>query len=215
MSLVNEGTIRVSFMNGVNGLAAGDGISLESLKGNLVVAAPINTRGRADALLTFSEGTLEGNSLYFDDAGTSLKVKYKQFQFLWDVGQVTFLPPQLEFVVAMLADTSALRQRSMAAVVDHDLLQTIRGGVQETHTAHGAYADVRNGNVYFHWGEVEGADSYLLVVERDKMEFASRWLEEIAWAPFEQFPAGIYEWSLYSWATDGLKLVSGPMHFRI
>ena len=216
MSLVNEGTIRVSFMNGVNGLAAGDGISLESLKGNLVVAASINTRGRADALLTFSEGTLKGNSLYFDDAGTSLKVKYKQFQFLWDAGQVTLMPPQLELVVAMLPDTSAqLRQRTTAVAASYDVPQMLRGGVQETHTAHGAYSDVKNGNVYFHWGEVEGADSYLLVVERDKMEFASRWLEEIAWAPFEKFPAGIYEWSLYSWATDGLKLVSGPMHFRI
>jgi len=47
------------------------------------------------------------------------------------------------------------------------------------------------------------------------MEFASCWLEEIAWAQFEKFLEGIYEWSLYSWATDGLKLVSGPMHFRI
>jgi len=203
-------------INDVDGLAAGDGISLESLKGNLVVAASINTRGRADALLTFPEGTLEGKSMYFDDAGTSLKVKYKQFQFLWNAEQVTFIPSQLALVVEVQTDTSRqLFQRTTAAAVNHDVLQTVRGGWQDPQAVHGACADVRNGNVYFHWGEVDGANSYLLVVERDKMEFASRWLEEIAWAPFEQFPAGIYEWSLYSWATDGLKLVSGPMHFRI
>ncbi len=101
-----------------------------------------------------------------------------------------------------------------AAVASQDIMQAVRGE-EEKPAAHRAYADVANGNVYFHWGEVAGAESYLLVVEREKMEFASRWLEDISWAPFEQFPEGIYEWSLYSWATDGLKLVNGPMHFRI
>ena len=63
--------------------------------------------------------------------------------------------------------------------------------------------------------EVPEAESYLLVLERDKMEFASRWFEETAWQPFEKLPEGIYEWSVYCWVTDGLKLVSGPMYFRI
>jgi len=83
------------------------------------------------------------------------------------------------------------------------------------HSESGAYADVKDGCVFFSWGEVPEAESYLLVLERDKMEFASRWLEDTAWQPFEKLPEGISEWSVYCWATDGLKLVSGPMHFRI
>ena len=151
MSIINEGAIRVSLINDMDGLAAGDGISLESLKGNIIVSAPINTKGYKDAFLTFPEGSLEGGSVYFDDAGNSLKVKYKQFQFLWNIEQVTFIPPQLELVVDMQADASAqLRQRSATAAVDRDVMQSVREGLQDPQAVHGAYADVRNGNVYFH-----------------------------------------------------------------
>jgi hypothetical protein len=216
MHLVNEGTITVSSIDGLNGLSANDGISLESLTGSIFVAAPIDTNQHADALFKFHEGFFDGSRSYFEDAGSYLKVRYKEMQYLWNASAQPFM----SYVSDLLFDRQhdiygRSHQNLMPAVPANELLLGGSRSEHELSSAHSAFADVKDGYVFFQWGEVPEADSYLLVVERDKMEFASRWLEEIAWRPFERFPAGIYEWSLYSWTTDGLKLVAGPMHFKV
>jgi hypothetical protein len=216
MHLVNEGTITVSSIDGLNGLSANDGISLESLTGSIFVAASIDTNKHADALFKFHEGFFDGRHAYFEDAGSYLKVRYKEMQYLWNTQAQPFMSYVSDLIFDRQHDIYGRSQRnSMPAVPDNDMLLGGSRSGQDMSTAHSAFADVKDGYVFFQWGEVPEADSYLLVVERDKMEFASRWLEEIAWRPFERFPAGIYEWSLYSWTTDGLKLVAGPMHFKV
>ena len=203
--IVNEGTITVTSIDELNGLAAHDGISLESLKGDIVVLAPIDTKKHADALFNFSFGSFEGKSVYFEDAGTYFKARYKELQFLWNNEKQPFM--------AYASDQMFDVQHNNYALLHQNQMASL--SVDDLPAAPDAYAEVMDGYLFFHWSEVPGTDSYLLVVERDKMEFASRWLEDIAWRPFERFPAGIYDWSLYAWATDGLKLVYGPMHFRI
>jgi hypothetical protein len=216
MHLVNEGTITVSAIDGLNGLSANEGISLESLTGSIVLASSIDTNSNADALFKFNEGFYDSGNLFFKDAGSYLKSGFKSIQYFWNTGQ----HPYLSYVSDLVFD----RQRNicdhthpkfMSEVPANDLSLGSNRSAYDMPAAHSAFADVKDGYVFFQWGEVPEADSYLLVVERDKMEFASRWLEEIAWRPFERFPAGIYEWSLYSWTTDGLKLVAGPMHFKV
>jgi hypothetical protein len=216
VGIVNDGTVSVTTLGGVTGLAANDGISLESLTGNIVVAAPIDTKGRADALLSFPEGTLQSNNTYFEDAGTYLKVNNKQFQYLWNQEQSTYNSYASNPVVFRQPDTIVQSPlRFMPVKPGHNLLEVSAVAELEPLVTTDAYVQMKEGYLFFQWGEVAEADSYLLVVERDKLEFASRWLEDISWAPFERFPEGIYEWSVYSWATDGLKLVYGPMHFRL
>ena len=219
MGLVNDGTVTVTSLEGITGLRAHDGISLESLKGDILVVANIDTQGRADALFDFPSGALKGDDMYFDDAGTFMRVNFRQIQYLWNEEPVNLIPVSLELKRDMHHDiferngqnaiAAASRSEQFRAVAESERNQ------QQYHSERGAYADIKDGYLFFSWGEVPEAESYLLVLERDKMEFASRWLEETAWQPFEKLPEGIYEWSVYCWATDGLKLVSGPMHFRI
>jgi len=216
LAIVNDRTILVTPLGGVNGLAANDGISLESLTGDIIVAAPVDTKGHSDALLSFPEGILQGSKAYFDDAGSYLKVRNKQFQYLWDLEQSIYTPSITSPVFYRQPDAVVQSSQWLLPVKPvHNLLEVSTVAELEQRTTTDAYVQMKEGYLFFHWGEVAGADSYLLVVERDKLEFASRWLEDISWAPFERFPEGIYEWSLYSWASDGLKLVYGPMHFKI
>jgi hypothetical protein len=216
MHLVNEGTITVSSIDGLNGLSANDGISLESLRGSIVVAASIDTNKHADALFKFHEGFFDGKNAYYEDAGSYLKARNKEIQFLWNTEASPFMSYESDLLFNhQYSHYVHPEQRHMPAVPANELLLGGSRSGSDMSSAHSAFADVKDGYVFFQWGEVPEADSYLLVVERDKMEFASRWLEEIAWRPFERFPAGIYEWSLYSWTTDGLKMVAGPMHFKV
>ena len=231
MDIVNDTTIMATSIDGgeglVQGLSAGDGLSLKSLHGDIVIAAPVDTKGTADAIISFPEGTLQADKLYFDDAGTFMNVQYKQLQYLWNQSQDLFVPDsidsssindRLEIKYHQSAHDRAEqgssntpeRRRQMYRTVESLLVEQV---AVEEHLD--AYVEIKNGHLHFKWGEVQDADSYLLVVEHEKTEFASRWLEDISWAPFESFPAGIYDWSVYSWATDGLKLVYGPMQFKI
>jgi hypothetical protein len=127
---------------------------------------------------------------------------------------------QVDSDIARYRESASERQtvspaRSTMPMRSYDPMESLRNVDVDVLEEQPGYVEVHNGYAFFRWAEVSGAQSYLLVLERDKLEYASRWLEETAWVPFEELPEGIFEWSLYSWTTDGLQLVFGPMQFNV
>ena len=215
--LVNAGTVTVANVGGVNGMSATGSITLESSFGNIVVNAPFDTHGDGEALLRFPSGALIENGDYFAQAGTYRQIRPGQVRFLWISNPYFFYPRSNTVFEVDEGVGAAGNQGENLTTILTEVFQTPANNLSafEEVESSNAFVRMEKENVVFRWSAVAGAESYLLVIERESKTFITLWLESTAWQSLSGFSSGNYMWTVFAWTPEGLQVAYGPMEIRI